>query len=300
LQRNAAASSTERTFAEHPFEEPAGLYYMKARWYDPASGRFLSADPVVRSLADPQAFNGYSYVENNPVNRVDPSGLFFLPIGFEGLFGIGGLGSTLNGLAGGIGAFNNAFASTQRGLGDLFFPLDQRGRDRCVERGECSGGLLGAILNGVILGQLIRNIFESPRTARSPADSNQKVSRERNLGVLTPESAPRQFELGENIRLEATFEVEAGQEVEISGEIVAPEQPTEGVGGSLRGGVDGEVKVDGELRAIFKTEVGINEQTPVLKTRIPGVGRRTVTVSIAENSPQLLPIRSRVTIKVNR
>ena len=47
---------------------------MGARWYDPEAGRFLSIDPVVRSLADPGSLNPYAYAENDPLGAVDPSG----------------------------------------------------------------------------------------------------------------------------------------------------------------------------------------------------------------------------------
>ncbi len=47
---------------------------MNARFYDPATGRFLSADSVVPSPTSTQAFNRYSYVYNSPLNWTDPSG----------------------------------------------------------------------------------------------------------------------------------------------------------------------------------------------------------------------------------
>ncbi len=37
-------------------------------------GRFTQPDPVVPEPGDPQSWNRYSYVRNNPVNRVDPTG----------------------------------------------------------------------------------------------------------------------------------------------------------------------------------------------------------------------------------
>lgn len=51
-----------------------GLYTMGARTYDPVLGQFLSADSIVPSLARPQSFDRYSYVENDPINFADPSG----------------------------------------------------------------------------------------------------------------------------------------------------------------------------------------------------------------------------------
>ncbi len=51
-----------------------GLYYLRARYYDPTIGRFLTRDPLPGSTRSPQSLNPYPYVQNNPVNRVDPTG----------------------------------------------------------------------------------------------------------------------------------------------------------------------------------------------------------------------------------
>jgi RHS repeat-associated protein len=48
-----------------------GLYYYRARYYDPTAGRFLGEDPI-RFNSGP---NFFSYVRNNPTNLIDPSGL---------------------------------------------------------------------------------------------------------------------------------------------------------------------------------------------------------------------------------
>ncbi|HYE86702.1 MAG TPA: RHS repeat-associated core domain-containing protein, partial [Vicinamibacterales bacterium] len=51
------------------------LDYMHARYYDPMLGRFLSVDPGKDwDLRQPQSWNMYSYVRNNPINRIDPTG----------------------------------------------------------------------------------------------------------------------------------------------------------------------------------------------------------------------------------
>jgi len=62
--------------------EPNGLYYMRARYYDPNVGRFISEDPLGFGGGD---VNLYAYVQNNPVNRVDPRGLQAFPAPFPGI-----------------------------------------------------------------------------------------------------------------------------------------------------------------------------------------------------------------------
>ncbi len=52
--------------------EETGLYYYRARFYMPDLGRFISKDPIGFAGGDT---NLYSYVGQNPVNFVDPSGL---------------------------------------------------------------------------------------------------------------------------------------------------------------------------------------------------------------------------------
>jgi len=51
-----------------------GIYHYGARFYSPKLGRFLSADSIVPNASNPQDFNRYSYVRNNPVRYTDPSG----------------------------------------------------------------------------------------------------------------------------------------------------------------------------------------------------------------------------------
>ncbi|GAA2362572.1 RHS repeat-associated core domain-containing protein [Dactylosporangium salmoneum] len=51
-----------------------GLTHLGAREYEPATGRFISDDPIT-DPADPQQINGYSYAANNPNTGSDPSGL---------------------------------------------------------------------------------------------------------------------------------------------------------------------------------------------------------------------------------
>ena len=60
-----------------PNDSSASVDYLHARYYVAKTGRFLSVDPVLdvkRSTREPQSWNRYSYVMNNPINRNDPTG----------------------------------------------------------------------------------------------------------------------------------------------------------------------------------------------------------------------------------
>ncbi len=52
----------------------SNLYYLRARYYDTTTGRFISKDPVEGTLGNTQSQNGYNYANDNPVNLSDPSG----------------------------------------------------------------------------------------------------------------------------------------------------------------------------------------------------------------------------------
>jgi len=61
-------------YTGHMTDPDTGLVYMQARYYDPDTGRFLSVDQVAPIAGDIYSFNRYSYVNNNPINHIDPSG----------------------------------------------------------------------------------------------------------------------------------------------------------------------------------------------------------------------------------
>ncbi|MTV26604.1 hypothetical protein FTX61_14445 [Nitriliruptoraceae bacterium ZYF776] len=56
------------------YQDPTGLYHIGERYYDPDLGRWTQQDPVVDAL-DPQQWNRYVYVGNDPVNHIDPTGM---------------------------------------------------------------------------------------------------------------------------------------------------------------------------------------------------------------------------------
>ncbi len=73
---------TDKLFTGQRLDD-TGLYYYGARYYDPTIGRFISADPIVKSLTNPQSLNRYTYVLNNPLKYTDPSGLDPIGVGYR-------------------------------------------------------------------------------------------------------------------------------------------------------------------------------------------------------------------------
>lgn len=74
----SVASGTTRGFTGHEEIDAICLVNMNARIYDPTLGRFMSPDPVTETWYNQQVLNRYSYVGNNPLSFVDPTGLCFL------------------------------------------------------------------------------------------------------------------------------------------------------------------------------------------------------------------------------
>ncbi|SCY93653.1 RHS repeat-associated core domain-containing protein [Paenibacillus polysaccharolyticus] len=61
-------------YAGEYWDDTVGLQYLRARWYDPGMARFIGEDTYEGELNDPLSLNLYSYVHNNPLKYVDPSG----------------------------------------------------------------------------------------------------------------------------------------------------------------------------------------------------------------------------------
>jgi RHS repeat-associated protein len=67
-------TETDKGYTGQESLDAVQLVDYNARLYDPALGRFLSVDPLIAHPGSTQSINPYSYVENNPLNKTDPTG----------------------------------------------------------------------------------------------------------------------------------------------------------------------------------------------------------------------------------
>lgn len=62
-----------RYYGEY-FDKETGQIYLRARYYDPEIGRFITEDSYEGEDQDSLSLNLYTYCENDPINLIDPSG----------------------------------------------------------------------------------------------------------------------------------------------------------------------------------------------------------------------------------
>ena len=73
LEQEEELSNPMRYRGEY-YDEESGFYYLRARYYDPTLGRFITRDSYEGQLTNPLSLNLYTYCHNNPLKYVDPSG----------------------------------------------------------------------------------------------------------------------------------------------------------------------------------------------------------------------------------
>ena len=56
------------------YDSDLGLYYLRARYYNPLTGRFMSRDPEDGKAVDPKTLHKYLYAGGDPVDAIDPRG----------------------------------------------------------------------------------------------------------------------------------------------------------------------------------------------------------------------------------
>ena len=148
------------------YDEETSLYYLKSRYYDPITGRFITIDDI--SYIDPETINGlnlYAYCNNNPVMATDgtgtmPNWLKWL-IGGVVIIGLGVAVVVTGGAAAGVagfivaGAFKGAVIGALSGalvsgtIGGITSAVNGNGFWNGFIDGAADGFLSGAIIGGI-------------------------------------------------------------------------------------------------------------------------------------------------------
>jgi len=145
-------------------QDSNGLYYLRARYYNAGTGRFLSQDPEMGHSDDPISMHRYLYTGADPINGVDPSG--------RDTLGNVCMSMAIGGILGSIGNGVAQYALTGKWSAQAF----QNG----FLGGAAAGGILAVapVLSGVAAlvgvyqtGLLIGNVFNNPN-----ATAGQKVA----------------------------------------------------------------------------------------------------------------------------
>ncbi|MEQ1773634.1 MAG: RHS repeat-associated core domain-containing protein [Burkholderiales bacterium] len=131
--------TTDRGYTGHEHLDEMNLIHMNGRVFDPALGRFMTADPFINHADNMQDYNRYGYCMNNPVICTDPSGYkfkfsslfrtvaaiavaYFIGVYDGGLFG-GGIANAANAAAAGFAGGTIQSGTLQGGIQGAFSGL---------------------------------------------------------------------------------------------------------------------------------------------------------------------------------
>jgi RHS repeat-associated protein len=74
LIKQSGSTPNDYLFASEQYDAHLGMTYLRARYLNAQTGRFLTIDPYMGDKGQPQSLHRYSYVANDPVNKLDPTG----------------------------------------------------------------------------------------------------------------------------------------------------------------------------------------------------------------------------------
>lgn len=74
LLKSTGGTENNYRYCGEQFDSTTGLYYLRARYMDASTGRFISQDSYAGSIDDPVSLHKYLYANSNPVMYIDPSG----------------------------------------------------------------------------------------------------------------------------------------------------------------------------------------------------------------------------------
>src|SRR5215831_19950938 len=80
ISQTTGGFNEQKQYVGQYTDPETSLSYLQQRYYDSSKGEFLSEDPVFlgdprqQNLSDPQSLNSYSYANDNPITKSDPTG----------------------------------------------------------------------------------------------------------------------------------------------------------------------------------------------------------------------------------
>lgn len=140
------AFAVSHRYTGQVYDADTGLYYYGSRYYDPQLGRFIQPDTIVPSPDDPQTLNRYTYVGNNPLKYVDPTGNELVIAILVGVLVGAGLGAGATAATGGdvgMGTLTGAISGLFGGIGGVF-----GGFSTALLTGATSGAVNATITGG--------------------------------------------------------------------------------------------------------------------------------------------------------
>jgi RHS repeat-associated protein len=148
--------SVRQGFTGHESLDHLDLVHMGGRLYSPELGRFLSPDPLIQAPGFSQSHNRYSYVLNNPLRLIDPSGYGWDPIGDIG----NAIGGVVGGIAAGIsGVVDAVLGKPMTWLGEQIAKggrwLSQNWQTVVVIAAAVALGPAGLALNPLLVGAIV-------------------------------------------------------------------------------------------------------------------------------------------------
>jgi len=194
--------------------EADGLYFMRARFYDPDSGRFLSKDPIEGRIEVPSTLNLYTYSVGNPVVKIDPSGKVTQVSSF--LLGVlYGQGTSINKrLLLDAGESKGILTSEDRQKADVILTVfgtalsvdtllaaEPTGHVAAFELGKITGGIISVVCFAI-------GDYFAPTVSPWLAQRIEDTGLPHELRVLRYKMTP-----GENWREQQNVQYDAGKEV---------------------------------------------------------------------------------------
>ena len=173
LDQTTTAYKNPYKFTGKELDADTGLYYYGARYYNAALGRFISQDPWEGDYTDPQTLNKYSYVMNNPLRYIDPTGKFALAVFWDSL----GEKLPSNTVCVGCGSTQNDSKSVNYGkIGSLPEPTSGEKTMYMILGGLATGGLAPEIEEASsIISGLVKNNNTPGDYIKNPQKLNGKT-----------------------------------------------------------------------------------------------------------------------------